>query len=410
VSVPSARLFYLGGFDLPSRHARSIQSVHTAHALARAGWTVRVVAQRPTCRAARRTGDQILAPFGLDPHPRLQIDRLPVLRPRPMPSVDIHIRLAVTNWSYGLGALASLLRDRGRFDLVLTRDPRIAWIFTATRRLHGCPVIYEVHELFSTRPRDNASLADGNIWGVAPRTRSLEASVLSGVDLLLPLTGACAAILADKRGVPPSRIAVVPDGTVPPSGDLPPLDRDRRRVVYAGQLYAWKGVDTLLRAMQALANVSLDLFGGLHWSDPNLERASRLARSLGVGARVNFHGPVHHADVRTVLAGARAGVVPLPDRLMSRYFTSPLKLFDYMAAGVPVVASDFPAIREVIEDGRNGLIVPADDPDALAASIRRLVETPALAESVRRAAFDDVRRYTWDTRAERIIRAAGPLL
>jgi len=92
---------------------------------------------------------------------------------------------------------------------------------------------------------------------------------------------------------------------------------------------------------------------------------------------------------------------------MSRYFTSPLKLFDYMAAGVPIVASDLPALREVLTDEENALLVPPGEPDGLARAIERLLGDPALADCLRGRAFADVAAYTWDRRAERIIEAAG---
>jgi len=76
-----------------------------------------------------------------------------------------------------------------------------------------------------------------------------------------------------------------------------------------------------------------------------------------------------------------------------------------MAAGVPTVASDLPSLREVVTDGDNALLVPPDDPDALASAIRRLLVNPGLAERIRRTAFGQVQAYTWDARATRIIEA-----
>ena len=95
-------------------------------------------------------------------------------------------------------------------------------------------------------------------------------------------------------------------------------------------------------------------------------------------------------------------MAPLPDNLYSRAFTSPLKIFEAMAAGIPVVASDLPAIREVIRDGENGVLVTPGDPAALAAGLDRVLGDPALAESIARQARKDVEAYAWDRRAERI--------
>jgi glycosyltransferase involved in cell wall biosynthesis len=303
-----------------------------------------------------------------------------------------------------------VLRLRARPTAILTRDPRLAWAFLRTRPLHRRPVLYEVHELFSTRARDNRSLDPAEIRGVAARTRSLEAGVFAEADLLVPLTRACAEILMESFGVPPERIAVVPDATTPPTGPLPSRDPASRQVVYAGQLYRWKGVDTLLDAMAQVPEARLTVLGGRGSpNDPDLLASQTRARELGIDGRVELRGFVPHAEVRATIAGAGAAVLPLPDNLMARYFTSPLKLFDYMAAGAPIVASDLPTVREVLADGDNALLVPPDDPPALAAAIRRLLVNPGLAERLRRTAYEQVRGYTWDARAARIIEALGRL-
>ena len=402
--VLTRRLVYVGGFDFPTTQARGIQTLHTAHALARAGWGVRLLAQRPARPAG--TTASALAGYGLTPHPRLRVVSLPVARVDGLRWLEIHKRLAITNWSYALACVADVLRLRPRPDAILTRDPRLAWIFLRMQPIHKRPVIYEVHEIFSTRPRDNRSLEPGEVQGVADRTRALEASVFAEADLLLPLTQACADIIGYSFQVPPERIVVVPDATTPPADELPPRDRDTRRVVYAGQLYRWKGVDSLLAAMALLPEATLTVFGGRGSpDDPDLLACQARAQELGIGGRVEFRGFVPHAQVRAALAGAGAAVLPLPDNLMARYFTSPLKLFDYMAAGVPVVASDLPAVGEVLEDGDNALLVPPEDPPAMAAAIRRLLVNPGLADRLRRTAFEHVQAYTWDARAARIIEA-----
>lgn len=408
----SIGLLYIGGFDFPTPQARGIQSIHTAHALARAGWRVRVLAQRPGGRSSGSFA-RALASYGLAPHSRFAVTRLPVVRPGRVPGVGIHARLAVTNWSYGLGCLLDLLRGRFRTDVVLARDPRLAWIFIQTRRLHNRPVAYEVHEIFSVRPRDNSSLDPTKLRGVADRTRVLEQAVFDRADLLLPLTRVCADLLARDYGVHPSRTAVIPDGTMPTKGPLPPRDSASRTIVYAGQLYPWKGVNLLIEAITWLPEVRLVIYGGLPavaGEDPNLADCRSLAERLGVTQRVAFAGNLPHRAIRGALAGAAAGIVPLPDRLMSRFFTSPLKVFDYMAAGVPIIAPDLPALREVLTDDQNALLVRPDDPSALAGAIERLLADPSQADRLRRRAFADVAGYTWDRRAERIIEAVSPML
>ena len=409
-STPRARwLLYVGGFDFPTSQARGIQSLHTAHALARAGVDVRLLVQRAAGRRVPLA--EALAGYGLAPHPRLTVVPLPVARTDRLGWLEIHKRLALTNWSYGAACVLDLLKSWPRPDVVFTRDPRLAWLFIRSWRAHRVPIVYEVHEIFSTRPRDNASLAPGEVRGVADRTRALEQTVFAESDFLFPLTVACSDLLHHELGVPRGRMAVLPDGTTPPVGPLPPRDPKARTVVYAGQLYAWKGVDVLLRAMALLPEATLTIIGGhgaADGPDPDLSRCRELAAALDVDDRVTFTGFVPHAEVRGRLAGAGVAVVPLPDRLMSRFFTSPLKVFDYMAAGVPVVASDLPALHDVLQDGDNALLVPPDDPQALATAIRRLLVNPGLADRLRRTAFEGIGAFTWDARATRIIEALRP--
>jgi YD repeat-containing protein len=87
---------------------------------------------------------------------------------------------------------------------------------------------------------------------------------------------------------------------------------------------------------------------------------------------------------------------------MSRYFTSPLKLFEAMAAGRPVIASDLPSIREILTDGVNALLVPPEDPAALAKALRMLASDNALGKRLAERSAQDVQRYTWDERGRKI--------
>jgi glycosyltransferase involved in cell wall biosynthesis len=398
----------VGGFDFPTTRARGIQTLQTAHALARAGWGIRLLVQRPE-GPARSIADG-LAGYGLAPHPRLRIVPLRVARVDRFEWLEIHKRLAITNWSYALRCLLDVLRLRTRPTAIFTRDPRLAWFFLRSRPLHKAPVVYEVHELFSTRSRESTSLDAGAVQGVPDRTRALEASVFAEADLLLPLTRACAEIVMASFDVPERRVSVVPDATTPPTGPLPPRDPAGRTVVYAGQLYPWKGVGTLLEAMAQFPEARLTVLGGSGVpGDADLLACRQRAAELGIEERVTFAGFVPPAEVRGRIAGAGVAVVPLPDNLMARYFTSPLKLFDYMAAGVPIVASDLPTIGEVVSDGDTALLVPPEDAAALASAIRRLLVNPGLADRLRRTAYEQVQAYTWDARAARILSALGRL-
>jgi glycosyltransferase involved in cell wall biosynthesis len=399
--VPGS-LLYLGGFDLPQPQARTVQTLHMAHALAMHGCeTYLAVGRAPRGHLA-----QALSLYGLKPLPCLKILSLATLRlPTWHADFYVHPRLAVWNWSYGLAALLALrlLPRRHRPSVVLARDPRIAWLFLQAQRWTGARVAYEVHELFSTRARQAEEARSQRPSVRAPRIRRLEESVFTHASWLIALTAACAQLLKEEFAVPSHRILVAPDAVSALPPRLPPREPGGRTVVYAGQLYPWKGVNTLVDAVALLPEAHLKIVGGLSESDPASQSLRLRVERLGLAGRTTFAGYVPHRLVRAATVGAAAAVVPLPDNPMSRFFTSPLKMFEYMASGVPVVASDLPALREVLHHERNALLVPPDDPPALARALSRLFEDAELAGRLRRTAFEDVRGHTWHSRARHVL-------
>jgi len=87
---------------------------------------------------------------------------------------------------------------------------------------------------------------------------------------------------------------------------------------------------------------------------------------------------------------------------VGRVFASHTKLFEYMAAGAAIVASDVPTVRPPLKQMKNAVLVPPDDPEEMAMAIRRLMQDDDLADAIARQAAEDVRLYTWDRRASRI--------
>ena len=403
-------LLYLAGIDLPMRQARAVQTLHTTHALASQGCRVRLVVGR----APRNGLGAVLGDYGLTPHPNLSLLSLPALRlPRLPIDAYVHPRLAAWNWSYGVAAIAALrlLPASQRPELVFARDPRLAQLLLKAQPLTGTKVVYEVHELFSSRAREPIGTDldddDGRPPNRTPRVRRMEQAVFRDAWRLIALTAACKALLVEEFGVPAEQVLVAPDAAARVPASLPPGPSDGRTIIYAGQLYPWKGVGTLVRAMSRLPGARLKLVGGLSAEDPDAAALRKLAGDIGVLARVQLTGFLPHAEVADQLAGASVAVVPLPDNPMSRYFTSPLKLFEYMAAGLPIVASDLPALREVLRPDENALLVPPDDPEALAEAIGRLLADQALAERLRRQAHADVQDRTWAARAANMLSFLG---
>jgi glycosyltransferase involved in cell wall biosynthesis len=218
----------------------------------------------------------------------------------------------------------------------------------------------------------------------------------------LTLTRALAEELSSRYGPRPN-VFVVPDAARPVS-HLPPPSSDRFVAGYAGHLYPWKGVDIFVRAIAHAPGVHALIVGG-HPREGDWNRVARLVRSLNLESRVTITGLVPPRDVTHALSPASVLVLPNTASAISERYTSPLKLFEYLHLGRPIVASDLEAIREVLRDGQSALLVPAGDEVALGAALVRLKNEPATSSALAAGATMLAPLYTWSTRAEKMERA-----
>jgi glycosyltransferase involved in cell wall biosynthesis len=157
----------------------------------------------------------------------------------------------------------------------------------------------------------------------------------------------------------------------------------------------------VVEAVAALPDTRGLIVGG-HEQEPDLARVKEVAAALDCASRITFTGMIPPADVAARLREADVLILPNPRSAISSDFTSPLKLFEYMASGRPIVASDLPALREILRQEENALLVDAGNPPALVAAIRRIKDDPALGARLARQAQADVREFTWNRRAERL--------
>jgi glycosyltransferase involved in cell wall biosynthesis len=172
-------------------------------------------------------------------------------------------------------------------------------------------------------------------------------------------------------------------------------------VVYAGQLYPWKGAHTLAHAARQLLDGTLVCVVGGTPADLDEFRALVVREGL---SRVHVAGYVPPGDVPLWLAAADVLALPNSGReVISARYTSPLKLYEYMAAERPIVASDLPSLREVLRHGHNAYLVAPDDPVALAAGLLAVLGNPHLAARLAEQARRDVEGHTWAARARGVV-------
>jgi glycosyltransferase involved in cell wall biosynthesis len=377
---------YFADIRLPLERANGIQTMETCHALSARGHEVLLIA-RPDTQTPRRDP---YAYYGLSRAERLAIEQAPVAGPQ------FARRLGYLSFALGRAL------GRGRGDVLLTRDLGVAAMLAQVPAALRPPLVYESHgfapEVAAELPALVATARPAGARKLA-RLAAKEALVWRAAAGYVTITQALADLLRERFG-PRANVAVIPDGVrIEPDRRYVPPPEGPAVVGYAGHLYAWKGVDILIEALERVEGVR-GLIAGGHEQEPDMARIRAQVEARNLGARVELTGLVAPAEVPPLLERAAILVLPNLATAISSRFTSPLKLFEYMAAGRAIVASDLPAIREILRDGENALLVPAGDARALAAALRRLVEDPALRERLGRAAHEEAARFGWDRRAE----------
>jgi glycosyltransferase involved in cell wall biosynthesis len=384
------RILYLADIRFPLDRANGIQTMETCCALAERGHDVHLLVRPDTATPSR---DPFVF-YGVPPQARLHVERVPVS------GAESRRRLTYIGWAlgrtFGLG---------GRADVVLTRDLTVAGLIARTPRASRPPFVYESHGLAPVFARTRPEMISGGTVPSGAKLRRLasrEARVWRRADGYIAITSGLAHDLTEEFG-PRRNVATVADGARLPAERrfIPPRPTTTPIVVYAGHLYPWKGVDLLLQALVRLPQATAVIAGG-HPAESDLARLQTLASTLGVANRVTFLGFIDRAEVASLLARADVLVLPHTATPVSDRYASPLKLFEYMATGKPIVASDLAAVREVLHDGENASLVTPGDAQALADGIAGISADQARAERLARRAFDDAASYSWLRRAERI--------
>jgi glycosyltransferase involved in cell wall biosynthesis len=397
------RILYLADIRFPLERANGIQSMATCHALASRGHAVTMVV-RPDSHTPPRDP---FAFYGLPRIPTLRIEIAPLTGP---PAAR---RAGYLTFAIGRSA------GRARQDLVFTRDLGLASLLLRIPASLRTPVLYEAHTIAADAAAALPDLLTGGPAAPASKLERLarrDARVWRLADGYVTITAGLAQEL-ERRFGPRPRLAVVPDGaraTDLPSEPLEPRapspdpqapSREPQAppftVGYAGHLYPWKGVDLLIEVVAALPDTRALIVGG-HEKEPDLARVKAFALQLDCASRVTFTGLIPPAEVAARLRECDVLVLPNPASAIASAFTSPLKLFEYMASGRPIVASDLPSIREVLRHDENALLVQPGNPQALVAGIARIKEDAALARRLAEQARVDVREFTWARRAERL--------
>ena len=268
-------------------------------------------------------------------------------------------------------------------------------------------LVYDAHELFPEM---------ANRW-VRLKRRSwsrLESRLLPKADLAFTVNELIAGEMSKRYNVLPPLVLL--NCHDPPSSFDPTarydlirehlnLSPDRKIVLYQGWMSEGRGLENLVRAAPLLADDAVVVFMGYGDYQATLESMA----ALGPPGRVHFIPAVPQRDLLAYCASADVGVIPYQAVDLNNYYTSPNKLFDFIQAALPIVASDLPFLRKVITRDNLGVVAKLDSPQSYADAINSVLSRPdggaALRANLRRVAP----QYTWSTQAQKLVEAYGRL-
>lgn len=312
----------------------------------------------------------------------------------------IHL-LLIQAFSYAIRASLYLRRNWSDQESILFgRDEYTFWVLSLQRRKIKAKLVYEAHTL------------PGQRW------RSARIGILKNVDGWVVTTQQLKRLYVEA-GVPEGKICVAADGVDFGQFAISTSKEEARRnlglplerpiIGFIGRFETMgmeKGIPELIRALPYInrrnsSKALLVCVGGPMEAVPRYERIIH-----GVG---NLSDQVMFVDRRPTMEvplwirACDVCTIPWEWNEFSAYYTSPMKLFEYMATGAAIVASDLPSLREVLRDGENALLVPPGDPKGLAHGIQRLLDKPEFAVRIAQQAQMDAKHYTWDIRARKIL-------
>ena len=292
-------------------------------------------------------------------------------------------------------ALTSMLQARRwRADLIYAWPLQTAALAAGL----GFPVVLELHELPTGRL--GPGLLRAFLRGRGPRR-------------LLPITAALRDLAAASYALPkePGSVRVAPMGVdLERYQDLPAPEEARRllgwpqafTIGYTGHLYAGRGIELLVEVAGRLPGARFVVIGG----EPHAVQAWQARAREAGAANVHFLGFMPNADLPVCQAACEVLVMPSQRSIAGSsggdigQVASPMKTFEYMAAGRAIVASDLPVFREVLNPG-NAVLLPPEDAAAWAHALETLQHDSGRREQLGRQARLDARQYSWLERARR---------
>lgn len=365
------KIAYLSDSKIPSRTANSIHVMKMCQAFAKGGNEVILLSQNPTTQESEI--EDAYCFYGVEVC--FQLNKLP--------------RFNVKGGARIYGMLAALKAKTLNVNLAYGRCLQSCFLSS----LLGVPVIYESHKL----PTNPSKLTS---WMFSYLIQS------HSFQRLVVISDALRQAYQQHYSIPSSKILVAHDGADDP-GKVEKLafaQSDRLQVGYVGHLYPGKGMEIVAELVKACPWADFHVIGGTK-SDINHWKFQ-----LSGFNNICFHGFIPHAQTEQYRQSCHVLLAPYQRSVSTcgggdiSQWMSPLKIFEYMAAGKPIMTSDLPVLREVLAHKETAWLCEPDDIDSWVTGLARLSKDSALRESLGKKAREEFEaKYTWQARASKVL-------
>jgi len=387
------KLLYIANARIPSEKAHPYQILKMCEAFVKKGMTVELVVPfRVQTNKQMRAVKDVWQYYGIEE--KFKIITLPSLDlifvGSHLPSwIEYPLFYLQATTFYVFAVLYSLLR---KAEIIYSRDPQFLLILSLIKPDWQPQMYYEAHTFPGSR--------------IGKRLRSWVGKRIGG---LIVITDKLKDLYMEL-GVPEDKILVARDGVdlqrfkeetgKERAREKLGLPIDKKIICYTGHLFPWKGVYTLAESAKLLQGCLFVVVGGM---DDDIRRFQDYLKAEGI-PNVEVVGYVQPSIIPDYLFAADTLVLPNSAKAkIASYYTSPLKLFEYMASRRPIVASDLPSLGEVLRSRENTILVEPDSPEALAEGIKRVLDDPDLARRISEQAYKEVGQYSWEERARKIL-------
>ena len=300
--------------------------------------------------------------------------------------------------------------EAGRFlsaidaDVIHAHDLDTLWPATRIAHRRHIPVVYDSHEYFIEQSGLTGRRLMRGFWS------RLERRLIRRVDRTITVSDSIARALQARyrldevitlRNLPPFRAPVESRRIQEALG----LDPELLVVLYQGGFLTDNGLVEQIEAMAAVGGAVFVLIG----DGPCETELKKLVKVRGLEGKTHFIARVPFSQLHEYTCSADLGLCLIKGSGQSFYHSMPNKLFEYLMAGLPVLASDFPEMRAVVEQSRAGRVVAPDDVQAVGGSIREMLNDPAAMREYAAASRQAAHRYCWEREADKLLQLYNSL-